>query len=441
MNTLEEAAVIRKTAIRIIPFLFLLYIVSFIDRTNVGFAALQMNKAIGLTPAMYGLGAGIFFIGMLPFEVPSNLMMVRFGARKWLTRIIVVWGLVTLATSVITGPHSFYAMRFLLGISEAGFFPGVLFYLTFWFPREYRTRIVARFMISLPIAAAIGGPVSSLVLQGFDGWLGLPGWRWIFIVEGIPAVLLGFVTYRILLEKPADALWLAPQERQWLQSRIDREQEEDKLRDGLHTSSLVWKTLTDCRTLIITFTGVCFVIGFYGTGFWLPQIIKSFHASTLQIGLLSALPNILGAIAMLVWARRCKRRVMRLSDVIAPQLLACVAFIVAAFCLDQPVIAMGAFCVAMIGLYASMPAYWSLPTMFFSGTAAAVALAFVNAVSNLGGFFGPAIIGGLTQATGSFKLATMILGVFVLIGAIALLMLAPAYRRHRSKSDAHSVPA
>jgi ACS family tartrate transporter-like MFS transporter len=196
MNTLEEAAVIRKTAIRIIPFLFLLYIVSFIDRTNVGFAALQMNKAIGLTPAMYGLGAGIFFIGMLPFEVPSNLMMVRFGARKWLTRIIVVWGLVTLATSMITGPHSFYAMRFLLGISEAGFFPGVLFYLTFWFPREYRTRIVARFMISLPIAAAIGGPVSSLVLQGFDGWLGLPGWRWIFIVEGIPAVLLGFVTCR-----------------------------------------------------------------------------------------------------------------------------------------------------------------------------------------------------------------------------------------------------
>ncbi|RKP47693.1 MFS transporter [Pararobbsia silviterrae] len=428
MQAFEEAAVLRKTAWRIIPLMFVLYIVSFIDRTNVGFAALTMNKAIGLTPAMYGLGAGIFFIGMCPFEVPSNLMMVRFGARVWLTRIMIVWGVVTLATSMVSGPHSFYAMRFLLGISEAGFFPGVLFYLTFWFPREQRTRIIARFMISLPIAAAIGGPVSSYILQAFDGVLGLPGWRWIFIVEGIPAVLFGFITYRVLLDRPADAKWLEPAERTWLQQTIDKELSEDQA----HSATAVLATLLDWRTLVITFTGICFVIGFYGAGFWLPQIIKTFHVTTLQVGLLSALPNALGAIAMLVWARRCRRRPMRLSDVIIPQLVAAIAFVVAGFCLDTPVIAMTAFCVAMIGLYASMPPYWTLPTMFFSGTAAAAALAFVNAVSNLGGFFGPAIIGFLTQSTGSFKIAVATLGVFVFIGLVALIALTPAYTHRRA---------
>lgn len=437
MQAFDEAAVLRKTAWRIIPLMFVLYIVSFIDRTNVGFAALTMNKAIGLTPAMYGLGAGIFFIGMCPFEVPSNLMMVRFGARVWLTRIMIVWGLVTLATSMISGPYSFYAMRFLLGISEAGFFPGVLFYLTFWFPREQRTRIVARFMISLPIAAAIGGPISSFILQAFDGVMGLPGWRWIFIVEGIPAVLFGFLTYRVLLDRPVQAKWLEPTERAWLQEKIDKELSEDQA----HSASSVIATLLDWRTLVITFTGICFVIGFYGAGFWLPQIIKTFHVSTLQVGLLSALPNALGAIAMLVWARRCRRRTMRLSDVIIPQLVAAIAFVVAGFTLSQPVVAMTAFCVAMIGLYASMPPYWTLPTMFFSGTAAAAALAFVNAVSNLGGFFGPAIIGFLTQSTGSFKLAVAILGVFVFVGLVALLALSPAYAHRKATAARGSVMA
>ncbi|MGF6572381.1 ACS family tartrate transporter-like MFS transporter [Paraburkholderia sp. GAS333] len=441
MNAAEEAAVLKKTAWRLIPFLFLLYIVSFVDRTNVGFAALQMNHDIGLTPAMYGLGAGIFFIGMLPFEVPSNLMMVRFGARVWLARIMVVWGLVTLASSMITGPHSFYAVRFLLGISEAGFFPGVLFFLTFWFPREHRTQIIARFMISLPIAAAIGGPLSSLILQCFDGVAGIPGWRWLFVVEGIPAVILGIVTWRVLLERPSQARWLTPTQRDWLQARIDLEMEEDRAQGDPHSAAHVFKTLLDWRTLVVTFTGVCFVIGFYGAGFWLPQIIKTFHVTTIQIGLLSALPNLLGAIAMLVWARRCRRRAMRLSDVIYPLLLACVAFVVAANYLDRPVIAMSGFCVAMIGLYACMPAYWTLPTMFYSGTAAAAALAFVNAVSNLGGFFGPAIIGWLTQTSGSFRIAIATMGGFVLLGAIALLLLLPAYQRHRDTTRARSVAA
>lgn len=429
MNETEQAEVLRKTAWHLIPFLFVLYIISFIDRTNVGFAALQMNQDIGLTPAMYGVGAGIFFVGMLPFEVPSNLMMVRFGARVWLTRIIVAWGCVTLATAMIGGPTSFYAMRFLLGISEAGFFPGVLFYLTFWFPRVQRTQIIARFMISLPLAAAIGGPVSSLVLQAFDGVAGLPGWRWIFIVEGIPAILAGYVTLRLLRDKPADARWLSLPEREWLQAKIDREQREHPADASAHGIRNALRSLTDFRTVVITFTGVCFVIGFYGAGFWLPQIIKTFHVSTIQVGLLSALPNVLGAIAMLAWTRRCKRRAMRLGDVILPQLLACVAFFAASATLHQPVLAMTAFCVAMIGLYASMPAYWTLPTLFFSGTAAAATLAFVNAVSNLGGFFGPAIIGWLTQTTGSFQAAIATLGGFVLVGAIALQLLSPAFRR------------
>ncbi|MBN3725152.1 MFS transporter [Burkholderia sp. Ac-20379] len=439
MNAVDERAVLRKTAIKLIPFLFLLYIVSYIDRTNVGFAALQMNRDLGLTPAMYGLGAGIFFIGMLPFEVPSNLLMVKFGARVWLARIMVVWGFVTLATSMIAGPNSFYAVRFLLGVSEAGFFPGVLFFLTFWFPREYRTQIIARFMISLPVAAAIGGPVSSLILQAFDGLGGIPGWRWLFIVEGIPAIVLGVVTYRILLERPSQARWLTAEQRNWLQAKIDREQAEDLADGDPHSAAHVFKVLLDWRTLVVTFTGVCFVIGFYGAGFWLPQIIKTFHVSTLQVGLLSALPNLLGAGAMLLWSRRCRNRALRLSDVAQPLVLSCVAFVVAAYNLGNPVIAMSAFCVAMIGLYACMPAYWTLPTMFFSGTAAAAVLAFVNAVSNLGGFFGPTIIGWLTQTSGSFRIAIATMGGFVLVGAIALVLLVPAFSRMRAAPEARAV--
>jgi ACS family tartrate transporter-like MFS transporter len=425
MSTLNETAVLRKASLRIIPFLFLLYIVSFMDRTNVSFAALTMNHDIGLTPKMFGLGAGIFFIGMCPFEVPSNLMMVRFGARRWLARIMLVWGCVTLATSLIVGPHSFYTMRFLLGISEAGFFPGVLFYLTFWFPREIRTRIVANFMISLPLAAAVGAPISTFVLEIFNGVLGLPGWRWLFIVEGLPAVVLALVTFLILQDRPAEAKWLLPAERSWLQGVIDREHREDAAKG--QTTAVVWSTLSDWRTLVITFTGVCFVIGFYGAGFWLPQIIKTFKVSTMQVGFLVALPNVLGAAAMLLWARR-SRRGARISHVVIPQVLSCIAFLAAAYFLHQPVIAMIAICIAMIGLYASMPAYWSLPTTFFSGSAAAVALAFVNAVSNLGGFFGPTIMGWLRQTTGSFQIATGMLGLFILVGAVALLALAPALR-------------
>jgi len=431
MSALDEAAVLRKAAIRIIPFLFLLYIVSFIDRTNVGFAALSMNHDIGLTPKMFGLGAGIFFIGMCPFEVPSNLMMVRYGARRWLARIMLVWGCVTLATSLIVGPHSFYVMRFLLGISEAGFFPGVLFYLTFWFPREFRTRIVANFMISLPLAAAIGAPVSSFVLEASNGVLGLPGWRWLFIIEGLPAVILAVVAFRVLQDKPSEAKWLLPTERAWLQGVIDQEHREDAA--NRHTGSVVLSTLTDWRTLVITFTGICFVIGFYGAGFWLPQIIKTFHVSTLEVGLLVALPNVLGAIAMLVWARQSKGGA-RVSHVVIPLTVSCVAFLAAGYFLNSPVIAMAAICVAMIGLYASFPAYWSLPTTFFSGSAAAVALAFVNAISNLGGFFGPTIMGWLKQTTGSFQVATAMLGVFIFIGAVALLALIPAFRHRPSPS-------
>lgn len=432
MPGIQADAVMRKATLRIIPFLILLYIVSFIDRTNVGFAALQMNKDIGLTPAIFGVGAGIFFIGMCPFEVPSNLMMVRYGARRWLARIMLVWGLVTLATGLVVGPKSFYIARFLLGVSEAGFFPGVLFYLTFWFPRVYRTKIVAAFMISLPLAAAIGAPISSFVLAAFDGVAGIPGWRWLFVVEGAPAVLLAFVTFKILLDQPKDAKWLTAPERQWLQAEIDREQREDA---GRHSKGVVLSTLLDWRTLVITFTGVCFVIGFYGAGFWLPQIIKTFNVSTLQVGLLVALPNFLGAVAMVFWARQ-SRNGARVSHVVLPQVVSCVAFIAAAYYLDNPVIAMTAICVAMVTLYASFPAYWSLPTTFFSGSAAAVALAFVNAVSNLGGFFGPTIMGWLKETTDSFRVATAVLGVFILVGAIALLAISPALKRRMEATAA-----
>jgi ACS family tartrate transporter-like MFS transporter len=288
-------------------------------------------------------------------------------------------------------------------------------------------------MISLPIAAAIGAPLSTFIMQALDGVAGLPGWRWVFITEGVPAIALGLITLGVLRDKPAQVNWLAPAERQWLQAKIDREQQEDS---GVHAHG--WRevlgSLTDMRTLIITFTGVCFVIGFYGAGFWLPQIIKTFQVSTTQVGLLAAVPHILGAIAMLLWAHRGKGRAMRLSDVILPLLLACVSFVGASLTLQQPVWAMTFLCLAMVGLYACMPAYWTLPTLFFGGTAAAATLAFINAVSNLGGFFGPAIIGWLTQTTGSFQAAIATLGGFVVVGAVALLALLPAWQRRARTS-------
>ena len=435
MPQVHPGQVIRKISRRIIPFLFLLYIVSYIDRTNVSFAALQMNQDIGLTPAMFGVGAGLFFIAMCPFEVPSNLMMVRFGARLWLTRIMLVWGVVTLCTSMIVGPKSFYVMRLLLGISEAGFFPGVLYYLSFWFPAEYRTRIIARFMISLPVAAAVGAPISSFILQAFNGVAGLPGWRWLFLVEGAPAVLLGFVAYRLLIDRPAQARWLSTDERDWLTGTLDAEAKLSTHKDGLRAALV---TMLDWRTLLVTFTGVCFVIGFYGTGFWLPQIIKTFHVPTLEIGLLTALPNLLGAIAMLGWGQLSRGRSTPLRYVVLPLLLAGAALLMAAHLLQTPVLAMVAFCVAMIGLYACMPAYWALPSFFFGGASTAVALAFINAVSNLGGFFGPALMGWLTGTTHSFALATAMLGGFVIVGALALLGLAPAFAHRPAPVALHS---
>jgi ACS family tartrate transporter-like MFS transporter len=281
----------------------------------------------------------------------------------------------------------------------------------------------------------VGAPISSFILQAFNGVAGLPGWRWLFLVEGAPAVLLGFVAYRLLIDRPAQARWLSTDERDWLTGTLDAEAKLSTHKDGLRAALV---TMLDWRTLLVTFTGVCFVIGFYGTGFWLPQIIKTFHVPTLEIGLLTALPNLLGAIAMLGWGQLSRGRSTPLRYVVLPLLLAGAALLMAAHLLQTPVLAMVAFCVAMIGLYACMPAYWALPSFFFGGASTAVALAFINAVSNLGGFFGPALMGWLTGTTHSFALATAMLGGFVIVGALALLGLAPAFAHRPVPVALHS---
>src|SRR5271165_4013312 len=391
-----EKSTLRKVSLRIIPFIMLLYFMVFVDRVNIGFASLTMNKDLGFSPAVFGFGAGIFFWGYFLCEIPSNIALHRFGARLWIARIMVSWGILAAIESQIQGPTSFYILRFLLGAAEAGFFPGVILYLSYWFPARQRAAAVSLFMASAPLSTALGSPLASTIL-GLNGALGLAGWQWLFILESVPAVLLGFITFATMTDRPEQAKWLADDERAWLVSTMTAE----RAGKAAPETRSVWRALADPRVLGLALVYFGTSAGLYTLGVWAPQIIKSFGLPTSEVGLLNALPPTVAVVGMVLWSRHSDRTNERPWHVIIACLAAALGLVLAG--LSPNVVAVVAALVLVnVGIVSAKPPLWSMPTMFLSGPAAAAGLAAINSIGNLGGFAGPAMIGWIKSLTGSF---------------------------------------
>lgn len=407
----------RRLVARFVPLLVACYLVAFLDRVNVGFASLRMQPDLGLSATAYGFGAGIFFVGYFLFEVPSNLLLARIGARRWIARIMLTWGLVSGATAFVRGESGFIAMRFLLGLAEAGFFPGIIYFLTLWFPDGYRARIVGYFMVAVPLASVIGAPLSGALL-GLDGWHGLKGWQWLFLIEALPALLLAVAVYRNLVDRPADAPWLAPDERAWLEGRLASEgrQLAHMHRRGLAHALLDRKILALC----VVYFGLNATI--YGLAFFLPHIVQAFAASTFGLGLIAAVPYAAGTIAMVLWGRSSDRRRERRYH-LASALAIAAAGIAAAALIDHPVPKMLAFSMAACGIYGACPVFWTLPTARLSGTASAAGIAMINSLGALAGFAGPYAMGWMKDATGSYAGGLYLLAAAGLVAALVVLAL------------------
>lgn len=406
---------LRKVALRLIPFLGVLYFFAFLDRVNVGFAALTMNADLGLSAAVFGIGSGIFFLGYIAFEVPSNVMLERFGARLWIARIMISWGVLSAAMTFVQGPNSFYTVRFLLGIAEAGFFPGIIFYLTCWFPPQHRARIIALFMIALPLSSVIGAPISTALL-GIDVW-GLRGWQWMFVMEAIPTIVLGFVVFFVLPDRPSDAKWLSVEEKQWLEAELARGNADA----GHGHASTLHAALMNPRVWRNGLVYFSILVGLYGFSFWLPQIIASLGRMTnFQVGLVTMIPYTLACIALVLWGRHSDATQERAWHVAAPSLLAATALTVSGWT-TQPMIAFVALCLAAVGIYSGLPSFWAFASRGLQGAAAAGAIALINALGNIGGFIGPAAIGLAKTYTNSYAASLLFIAVFLALGAVLVI--------------------
>ena len=406
-----ERQVFAKIGWRLMPLLTTAYILNYLDRTNVSFAALTMNEALGLTATQFGLGSGLFFfLGYCFLEVPSNVALYRFGPRRWLSRIMVSWGLVSAAMSLAIGPNSFYVLRLLLGAAEAGFFPGVAFYLATWFPAEYRTRIIAWFMVAIPISAVIGGPVSGFLLA-LDGVLGLAGWQWLFLVEGLPAVIAGIVLFVLLPDRPEDATWLNDDERRVVRERLAAEHRPKEVK----RLALAFR---DVRVLILAGVQFGFLVGSYGIGIFLPQILDTGRLSDVQIGFVTSACYAVASVTMIVWAGRVDRRGNKVGNLSAACAVAAVGFVGSIAFSDNFWISIFWIMVAVSGVNAARALFWTIPPRFLSGMAAAGGLAFINSIGTMGGFVGPTIMGFLRDYTGSFAVGQMALGGFLLAASL-----------------------
>lgn len=404
------AAALAKTRRRQIPFLFLLYIVAYLDRINVGFASLQMNRALGFSATTYGLGAGIFFISYVLFEVPSNMILARVGARLWIARIMISWGIVSSAMMFVRSAESFYVLRFLLGLAEAGFFPGIIFYLTQWFPSAERARTVAAFMTATLVAGVVGGPISGALLS-LDGRSGLAGWQWLFLIEGVPAVALGFVVLRVLTEKPAEAAWLSDEERTALIASLAEGFDRGSADGGAGAA------LRDSRTWLMAAVYFTIPVTLYGIGFWLPQMLKtaSAGASDFAVGLLSAIPYACGAIAMVIVGRHSDRTGERRWHVLVPA-VACAIGLMLTPMGSGIVWVVAALSIAMAGLASMFGPFWALATSTMRGASAAAGIALVNSVGNTGGFVGPYLLGAINDATHSFAFGFVAIAAMLVLG-------------------------
>ncbi|MBA1243352.1 MFS transporter [Pseudomonas japonica] len=413
-STLDEQAVVRKVTWRIIPFVFLLYIVSYLDRANIGYAALQMNKELALSSEAFGFISGIFFIGYFLFEVPSNVLLNKFGARVWIARILVTWGVIAALTAFAQTANQLYVLRFFLGVAEAGFFPGIIVYLTFWFRSRELATTVALFTAAIPVSYIIGAPLSTWIMDNV-GWLNWSGWRWMLFLEGIPAVILGVACFFLLTDKPEQAKWLEPRERDWLIAELERDRKSRK-----NVKSLgVMKTMTHPKVLYLSFIYFVYQCGSLGVGYWMPQIIKSFSASLThsQIGLIAMLPYIVATVAMVLWSRSSDKRNERKLHSAVPLLVAALG-LVGAGMLQNPYVAMAMICVTLSGLYSFKSPFWALPTLFLDRATAAVSIAVINSIGNLGGFVGPSLIGLVKGDSQSASNGLLFLSALLLAGFV-----------------------
>ena len=413
-----ERETMRRVARRLLPLLMACYFVAYLDRVNVGFASLTMNKALGFTSAVYGFGGGIFFLGYFIFEVPSNVLLSKVGARRWIARILVTWGMISACTAFITGPTSFYSVRFLLGIAEAGFFPGIILYLTWWFPSYYRSRIVGVFMAAIPLSNILGSLVSGVLLD-LDGWLGIAGWQWLFIIEAVPAVVLGVVFWVYMTDWPSQAHWLAPAQRDWLMARLDAERSQ---REAIRHYSLK-QALLDKRVLLLSLVYFGGTFSGYGIVLFQPQIVHRLSEGFGMTGVINAIPYVFAACAMVLWGRHSDHTGERPRHVAIAYSVSAAGLIATALMTD-PVLTMVMLVVAAMGQASTGPTFWSLPTAMLSGTAAAGGIALINALGNLGGFFGPFLFGMIKDATGgSFMFALIAIALGPVMSASIVLAL------------------
>ena len=410
-------ATIRRVSYRLLPFLMLAYLVCYIDRVNAGFAALQMNKALGISPATFGLGGGIFFVSYCLFEVPSNLALARVGARRWIARIMISWGLVSGFMATAAGPNSFVLIRFLLGAAEAGFFPGVILYLTYWFPAEQRAKIVGIFMVAIPVSGFVGSPISAALL-GMNGVLGLAGWQWLFILEAAPAIILGFVALLWLTDKPENATWLAPEQQAWLIRRLEEENRQRKPVEHHPVLHIIRNRYVLAMALV--YAGGATASS--GLGLWMPQYIKSFGVSTMATGWLNALPNVIAAVAMIWWGFRSDRTNERYWHTFGPLMISGVALVL---CIPFTGLAatVALLCISVTATALTRGPFWALASEWLSSRSAAAGLAMINAIGTGMGFFCNLFMGWTKQGTGSFPLTMLPVVGFIVLASLVLIVL------------------
>ena len=414
-----ESATYKKVMIRIIPLLLLCYTVSFLDRINVGFAKLQMVGDLKFSNTIYGIGAGIFFLGYFIFEVPSNLILHKVGARRWIARIMISWGIVSAATMFVSSANMFYTMRFLLGVAEAGFFPGIILYLTYWFPAKLRGSIMALFMAGVPLAGIIGGPVSGAILHGFSGTLGLAGWQWLFLLEGIPSCLVGFLVLRYLDDRISDAIWLNADEKDLLKVNLARDSD---TKQSVH----LLEAFLNPRVWLLCLIYFCVVMGVFGIGFWMPTIIRTSGVNnTLYIGLLSSIPNVIAAIGMILVGWSADRHDERRWHFAIPCILGSLGMFISIEYAHNATIAIIALSITTAGVFMALPIFWAIPTRYLGGIGAAGGVALINSTGNIAGFVSPFMMGKIKDLTHSINPGLYVLASSLLLAGLLVFIFPP----------------
>ena len=427
------ADVYAKVTWRLVPLLFICYVLSYLDRINVGFAQLQMKSDLSFSDAVYGLGAGIFFVGYFLFEVPSNLLLEKIGARKTMTRIMVIWGLVSACMAFVQGPTSFYVLRFFLGVFEAGFFPGIILYFTYWYPGAYRARIIAIFMSGIAVAGVLGGPLSGWIMNDLAGYQGLKGWQWMFVIEGLPTTLLGLFIFFYLDDKPESAKWLTSDEKSLIRHNLDLEQTDGQ--SGGHDLLSFIGALKDPKVYVLSFAYFCFICGVYMISFWLPTLIKEMGVQNpLHVGLLAAIPYSITTVGMIAIGIHSDHTLERRWHCALPAFIGALALIGLVYASGNMVLSFVLLSLASLGIITTMPQFWSIPTGYLKGAAAAGGIAFINSLGLIGGFMSPFVLGWIKTSTGSLDLGNWLMAGVMATGGLVILLAVRPGMLHETKA-------